>query len=107
MKPWYIGEDMTETATGLSAGGGYLNSATITYALLDSAGVAVEVDDVAVTGSYSYTAASSGDYTVAIESTVTGVLTPGALYLLDVTGSQGSYNFRRRLERRAMYRGDD
>lgn len=107
MKVWYVGEDMTETATGLTAGGSALNSATITYALLDSAGVAVEVDDTPVTGSYTYTPASSGDYTAAIESTVTEVLTPGSLYLLDVTGSQGGYNFRRRLERRAMYRGDD
>lgn len=100
---WYIGEDMTEDADAINVSGTYLNSATITYAITDAAGTAVSGG----TGSYSYTAASNGDYTAVIESTVTTLLTEGGLYYLTVTGSQGNYNWRRRLPRWAAYRGED
>ena len=102
---WNIGADEAESLTGLSAGGGYLNAATVTYAVKDAAGVAVTVSDVPVTGSYTYTPASDGDYTAVIQSTVTGVLTDGRKYVLEVTIVSGDYNDFRRLERRAQFRG--
>jgi hypothetical protein len=105
---WNYACDMTETATGLSvtvAGAvTYLNSATVTYALLDAAFAPVSISDVPVTGSYTYTAASSGDYTAPIESTVTGALTVGAKYYLAVTVVSGSYNDKRYLARRIARR---
>jgi hypothetical protein len=102
---WHIGADEVESLTGLSAGGDYLNSATVTYALTDAAGVAVEVDEVPVTGSYTYTTSSDGDYTAVIQSEVTGVLVDGRKYILEVTIVSGDYDDFRKLERRAQYRG--
>lgn len=99
---YYIGEDMTETLDALTAGGSYLNAATITYALKDRSGTTI----TGGTGSYSYTASSDGDYTATIESTVTSLLSEDVLYYLWVTIVSGSYNGSRRLERRAKYRGD-
>ena len=98
----YIGSDTTLTLTGLSAGGSYLNSATVTYAIKTAAGAAV----TGGTGSYSYTAASNGDYTATVESTVTDDLTDGALYYVEVTISSGSYQDFRRIPHRACYRTD-
>ena len=86
---------------GLSAGGSFLNAATITYAIKTATGAAVSGG----TGSYSYTAASDGDYTATIESTVTSAFSDGAAYYLEVTITSGSYNDFRRLKRIAQYRG--
>ena len=97
----YIGCDMTESIEWLSVGGSYLNSATVTYALKDAAGTTLPGG----TGSYSYTAASDGDYTATIEGTVTALMTAAAEYWLEVTIVSGSYNDFRRLRRVAAYRG--
>jgi hypothetical protein len=86
----------------LSAGGGYLNSATVTYAVKTVTGTTL----TGGTGSFSYTAASNGDYTATIESTVTTLMTPGATYVCEVTISSGSYNDKRYLRRTAQKRGD-
>lgn len=98
----YINADSTLSLTGLSAGGSYLNSATVTYAIYTAAGEAVSGG----TGSYSYTAASNGDYTATVESTVTADLTDGAMYTVRVTISSGAYNDHRRIPHRACYRTD-
>ena len=98
----YINADSTLSLTGLSAGGSYLNSATVTYAIYTAAGEAVSGG----TGSYSYTAASNGDYTATVESTVTADLTDGAMYVVEVTIVSGSYNDFRRIPHRACYRTD-
>ena len=100
---YFINCDMTESLTGLSAGGGYLNSATVTYAVKDASGATLSGG----TGSYSYTAASNGNYTATIESTVTALMTPGHTYVCEVTITSGSYNDKRYLRRKAVYRGDD
>lgn len=98
---YYISSDMTEKITGLSAGGSYLNTATITYALKNAIGDTL----VGGTGSYTYTAASNGNYTAPIESTVTTLMSEGATYYLHVTIVSGNYNAFFRLERWANYAG--
>lgn len=97
----YIGADHTVTYSGMTAGGSYQNSATVTYALKDAVLSTVSGG----TGTLSYVAASSGNYSGSIESTVTSTLTAGQVYFLDITASQGSYNDFRRLELYAEYRG--
>ena len=52
------------------------------------------------------TAASNGDYTATVESTVTADLTDGAMYTVRVTISSGAYNDHRRIPHRACYRTD-
>lgn len=96
----YIGCDMTETITGLTGGGAYLNAATVTYALKDGAGNTV----TGGTGSYSYTAASNGNYTATIESTVTTLCVDGVRYWLEVTMTSGGYNGFWRIPRFAQYK---
>lgn len=97
-EPYYIGADMVETIDNLAAGGSNLTTATISYALKDTAGTTISG------GTGSYTGGTNGDYTATIESTVTDLLTDGVLYFLWVTISQGSNNDKRRLPRRAQYR---
>lgn len=97
-----IASDMTETLTGLSAGAGYLNAATVTYALKDELGTTI----AGGTGSYTYTPASNGVYTASIESTVTTLLTVDKTYYLWVTIVSGAFNDQRRLPRLAKYRED-
>lgn len=83
-----VGTDRVETITGLvDADGNYLNAATITYALKDASGTTVS----GATGSYSYTAASDGDYAATIDAVTTALLTPGQTYYLHVSVDQGSY----------------
>lgn len=98
----YIGSDHTITLEGLTGNGVYLNAATVTYALKTSAGTTVTNG----TGSLTYTAASNGDYTGTIESTVTSTLTDGALYRLEITITESPYNDFRRLDLWATYRGE-
>jgi hypothetical protein len=106
--PLYIGDDMVAAWTGAhyvdSAGATqYLNAATVTYTLRDSALAAV----ASATGTLAYVSASNGNYRATVESTVTELLTEGATYYLDFVLSQSSYNGRRRLKLRAEYRGED
>lgn len=82
-----IGCDHDVSVTGLTAGGGYLNAATVTYALYDATGTAVANGS----GTLSYTAASNGNYTGAIESTVTAGLTEGGRYTLRYEVVSGGY----------------
>lgn len=93
-----IGCDETVTWTGASAGGSYLNSATVTYSLKTATGTTLG------TGTLSYTAASSGDYAGTIESTVTALLSEGVVYYVEYTLVSGSYNDFRRREFVARYR---
>jgi hypothetical protein len=95
------GSDETVTITGLYAGG-YLNSATVTYALVTEDGTAVSGG----TGSFSYVAASNGNYTASIESTVTTLLTPGTTAYLNVTISESGYNDFRRIRCPVAYRAN-
>ena len=88
---YYISSDMTEKITGLSAGGSYLNTATITYALKNAIGDTL--------------AGGTGNYTAPIESTVTTLMSEGATYYLHVTIVSGNYNAFFRLERWANYAG--
>jgi len=95
------GSDETLTLTGLSAGGSALNSATVTYAIKDSAGTAV------AGGSGTMTAAGSGgNYSAAVESTVTSLLTPGGTYYCEHTVASGSYNDFRKIRVYVEYRGN-
>lgn len=104
----YIGEDMAVRWTGATLTSGttgaetYANSATVTYALKTAAGAAV----ASGTGALTYIAASNGNYIGVIESSVTGTLTPGAAYVLELTLAEGDYNGFRRLPLRARYRRD-
>lgn len=84
------GSDHDITVTGLYGGTGYLNSATVTYELLDAAGTAI----AGGSGTLDYTAASNGDYAGVMESTVTETLTPGARHTLIYTAVQGQFNWR-------------
>lgn len=99
----YIAADRTVTYSGASAGGSYLNSATVTYSLKDATLTTVSGG----TGTLSYVAASNGNYSGTIESTVTSTLTAGEKYYLDITLVSGSYDDFRRLELYAEYRGED
>jgi len=96
----FIACDHNVTLTGLTAGGSYLNAATVTYALKTGLGVTV----TGGTGTMTYTAASNGNYTGTIESTVTTLLSEGAGYRLEVTISQGNNDDFRVLQFTARYR---
>lgn len=98
--PLYIGSDRTVTWTGARAGGSYLNSATVTWALKTLSGTSV------ATGSLSYQSGSNGNYVGTIASSVTGGLTENDYYYLEVTLSQSGYDDFRRLYCKAQYRRD-
>jgi hypothetical protein len=93
-----IGCDEVVTWTGATAGGAYLNAATVTYSLKTATGTTLG------SGTLTYTAASSGDYAGTIESTVTSLLTEGAVVYVEYTLVSGSYNDFRRREFVARYR---
>ena len=101
--PIYIGSDHDVTYEGAYGGGGYLNSATVTFALKDSAGTTVSGG----TGTLSYVAASSGNYAGVIQSSVTSLLTNRANYTLEITFVQSAFDDFRRLPLRACYRERD
>lgn len=81
------------------AAGEYLNSATVTWELLDSNGSQV------ATGSATYQTGSNGTYLGTIESTTTSGLTLNATYTLVITLSSGSINDEQRIDCVAKYRG--
>jgi hypothetical protein len=91
-----IGADFSLSLAGVrdAATGAYLNSATVAYALATAAGAAVPGG----TGSLSYVADSSGDYTGAIESTVTATLAADALYSVTFTIASGAADGLERLD---------
>jgi hypothetical protein len=96
----YFNCDHTVTVTGLRVGSAtYLNDATVTYALKTASGTSVS------TGTLTYVAASNGNYSGSIESSVTGTLTVGAMYVLEVTAVESPYDDFRRLELWCSYRG--
>lgn len=99
LDPIPIGGDYALTLTGLSGGGAFLNSATVTYELKSPAGTTVG------SGTMTYTAASNGNYAATIESTVTELLTANYRYKLCVTISQSSYNDYREAFTTAYLRG--
>lgn len=99
LDPIPIGGDYALALTGLTGGGAYLNSATVTYTLKSPAGETVG------SGSLTYTAESDGDYTATVESTVTGTLTATFRYKVCVTISQSSYNDYREVYTTAYLRG--
>lgn len=95
----YIGSDHTVALTGMAVGATYLNAATVSYALTEADGDAVSGG----TGTLSYVAASNGNYTGTIESTVADLLTENALYNLTITFAESPYNRKFRLRLRALY----
>ena len=98
--PYYIGEDMKETITGLSVGGAFINNATITYVIKDEYGVAV----AGGSGNYDYTPASDGNYTAVIDAAVTSLMAPDKFYYLWATILATTNDGKRRLKRLAQYR---
>jgi len=100
-QPLYISADNLVEWDGMkrASDSSYINDATVTYALLNSALVAVSGG----TGSLGYVAASNGKYQGTIESTVAALLTNGARYFLDVTSTSGTLNDFRRIPCRARY----
>lgn len=98
--PLYIGADHDVTLEGLSAAATatYLNAATVTWNLKD------RFNESVTTGTLDYVAASNGNYAGIIQSTITSALTPGALYYLEVTSSEGTYQDFRREQLVAKYR---
>ncbi len=105
LEPIYLGEDHAvkwgDSATNgaYAVGTGFLNSATVTYALKTAAGATI------ATGTCSYVAASNGNYRGTIESSALTALVLGALYTLEITLVQGSLDGFRRLHLEARYRG--
>lgn len=99
----FIGSDMDVTVTKLKARAlnVYLNSAVVTWTLDNSAGTELG------TGTLDYEAASNGNYTGVIESSVTDLLTDGEDYTLTVTAVQGDYDDLRRFVLQARYRRGD
>lgn len=98
--PIYIAADHAVTYESAYAGGSYLNSGTCTFVLKDADGATV----ASTSGAASYVAASNGNYAGVIESTALGSLTVGALYYLEITFAQSSYNDFRRIPLKAQYR---
>ena len=82
--------------------GSYMNSATVTFDVFDSDGVAVS-DAAAV--SMSYVAASNGKYQGVLESAV--ALVEGNFYTVVVSIVQGNIVDQRRWEALACYRTDE
>jgi hypothetical protein len=79
--------------------GAYQNSATVAWALLQTDGTSI------ATGSYSYVAASNGEYTGEIPAANTSGLTEGTDYHVRVTATVGGVQAAQwRLVRRAAYR---
>lgn len=78
----------------------YLNSATVTYVLKDSAGTTI------TSGTCDYVAASDGDYLGVIDAADVDALTEGTQYTLDLTLVQGNYNDFRRHVLTARYRNN-
>ena len=99
--PWFIGEDMLETITGLNASGVFADAAVVNYAIFTDGGASVPGG----TGTYVYDAGSQGNYRTTIGSTVTAALSEGAVYHLDATIVSGTDHGFRRLFRIAKYRG--
>ncbi len=102
MRPIYISADNLVEWDGLkdASNGNYLNSATVTFTLKDSAGTAVTgASAIAMT----YVALSNGKYQGTLESTVS--LTEGGKYWLEVTATSGTIVGFRRIECYATYRG--
>jgi hypothetical protein len=97
---WWEGATGTSSTTGAT---GFLNAASITYALKTAAGASV----ASGTGSLTYITGSDGNYVGAIQSTVTSALTAGALYHLEITLVSSPYNGFRVVKMRAKYRGRD
>jgi len=89
-------DGMTRETTGAA-----VNDATVTYALLSSAGAALSP---AVTGTLAYVAASAGDYQGIIESSQV-TLVSGTTYLLELTATSGAWNGLRRIKCTAVYHG--
>jgi hypothetical protein len=96
VKYLYLGNDYTATLTDLTGNGTDLTSATVTCAILDSAGAAVG-SAVTLTG-------AGNDYTGALESSVFAALTPGSLCQVKFVASQGGYNAEWRETREVAYR---
>jgi hypothetical protein len=99
LDPIPIGGDYALALTGLTGGGSYLNSATVTYELKAPSGTVVG------SGTLAYTAASNGNYTATIESTVTGGLVATFRYRLCVTIAQSTFNDYREASVSAYLRG--
>lgn len=79
----------------------YINDATITYAVKDSAGATVSGG----TGTLSYVTGSNGDYKGTIPDSVTSLLTENALYDVVITARESGviilvYYFRYRARKR-------
>lgn len=98
--PLWIASDFFLYWKGARAGGNYLNSATVTWALTTSSGTSVS------TGSLTYDTGSNGDYTGVIASSVTGSLTLDDTYYIYLTLSQSGFDDKRRLTCKAQYRRD-
>ena len=103
MESVYINADNDLVVTGLSvaATAAYLNSATVTAQLKDSALANITGGDVTL----AYVAASNGNYLGALPSTI--VITDGQRLWCDLTIVSGSYNDFRRVPCVARYRGAD
>jgi len=83
--------DVYWDALRFSKNGTYINDATMTFTLKDSAGVNVTG---AVSVAMTYQTASNGDYVGVLPSSVTAALTDGAAYEFVITAT--NYNLQRR-----------
>ena len=100
-----IGSDFSVALYGVrdALTGSYLNSATITFQVYNTAtGAAVSGGS----GSLSYVSASNGDYTGVVDAVTTATLTDGAAYYVAYTGAQSGYDFNPRLDFTARAPGE-
>lgn len=99
-----IKSDFAVTLTGVKAESGslkgqFLNAGTAAYALKSAAGTQLD------TGAMPYVADSDGDYEGVIDAVVTGGLTEGEVYYVEVTFSQSDYDAFHRVPYTAGYLG--
>ena len=98
----YIGCDNTVFYRGAQdKDGNYLNDGTGTYVVKDGSDAAV----AGGSGSLAYVAASNGNYEDVLDRTVTALLTPDAMYYVEITFAEGEDDDFRRIPYRAVYRG--
>lgn len=104
----FIGADANVTLTGIrdAVTGSYLNSASPTWTLQDTAGNAIlDGDDTPIGGTIDYVAASNGDYRGVIDGAITADLTSRQDYVVVVDFSSAGYDDVRHIPVTAMYRG--
>lgn len=103
MDPLYLGEDHNIKWDGAidEEAASYLNTATVTFELQDTAGTAITGGG----GTCSYVAASDGDYLGVLESSAS--VTLGTRYVCVVTLVQGNYNAKRYIRLVCKQRGKD